>query len=188
MNFSYDTILKAREDENVLSEVLNECKPLVSGIARRYFLMGAELDDLIQEGMVGLYKAVLNFNSEKGSTFKTFATLCINSQIQTAVKSANRMKNKIFNEIMLEDNEEVLYFVISEELNPEDKIISRENYNYIKKEITSRLTLLEKQVLKHYLSGKNYEEIAKTLCVPKKSVDNGLNRIRKKLSHLIKER
>ena len=147
--------------------------------------MGSEPEDLIQEGMIGLYKAIQTFDENKQASFKTFASLCINSQIQMTIRSANRLKNKLINEIMLEDNEEKMYLVVSLEPNPEDKVINQESYDDIKKEIVSKLSLLEKQILNQFLLGKNYEEIAKTLCIDKKSVDNGLNRIRKKLIHLL---
>lgn len=180
-----DLIEKAKTNSEILDQILVEYKPLVSSIARRYFLMGAELDDLVQEGMIGLYKAINTYVSDKNASFKTFATLCINSQIKSAVKKANSNKNKVLNQVMLEDNQELMYLVLSTEPNPEDKMINRENFVDMKKEIMSSLSLLEKQILKQYLLGKNYNEIAKTLCIDKKSVDNGLNRIRKKLNHLL---
>ena len=176
---------EARTDSNALDSLLTEYKPFVCSIARRYFLMGAELDDLIQEGMIGLYKAIQSYSQEKNASFKTFANLCINSQIKSAIRSAGRNKNKMLNEVMLEDNEDLMYLVISKEPNPEDRMISKENFATMKNEINSKLSLLEKQILKQYLLGKSYDEIAKTLCLDKKSVDNGLNRIRKKLIHLL---
>ena len=180
-----EIIDKSKSQQDVLDQVLIEYKPLVSSIARRYFLTGAEQEDLVQEGMIGLYKAIQTFDKTKQASFKTFATLCINSQIKSAVRSANRNKNKILNEVILEDNEELMYLVLSNEPNPEDKVINKEDFDNIKKEINSKLSLLEKQILMQYLLGKNYQEIASTLCLDKKSVDNGLNRIRKKLSHLL---
>lgn len=180
-----EIIDKSKSQQEILDQVLIEYKPLVSSIARRYFLTGAEQEDLVQEGMIGLYKAIQTFDKTKQASFKTFATLCINSQIKSAVRSANRNKNKILNEVMLEDNEELMYLVLSNEPNPEDKVINKEDFDNIKKEINSKLSLLEKQILRQYLLGKNYQEIASTLCLDKKSVDNGLNRIRKKLSHLL---
>lgn len=178
-------IEKAKQDPNVLDELLTEYKPLVCSLARKYFLIGAEQDDLVQEGMIGLYKAIVTFDQNKNASFKTFASLCINSQIKSAIKSASSSKNKVLNKVMLEDNQELMYFVLSTEPNPEDRMIDKENFDNIKKEIITSLSLLEKQILKQYLLGKNYEQIAKTLCIDKKSVDNGLNRIRKKLNHLI---
>lgn len=168
-----------------VEQLLDEYKPLVTSIARRYFLVGAENEDLIQEGMIGLYKAIQTFDESKHASFKTFASLCVKSQIQSAVKMANRNKNKVLNEVMLEDNEQQMYLVISKDPNPEDRVINREDFLQTKSEINKSLSLLEKQILKQYLLGKNYQQIADTLCLDKKSVDNGLNRIRKKLAHLL---
>ena len=185
MKVDNKTILDARTDQKAMESVLSEYKPLVISISRRYFLVGAEPEDLVQEGMIGLYKAIQTFDESKQASFKTFATLCINSQIQMTIRNANRSKSKLLNEIMLEDNEEKMYLVVSMEPNPEDKVINQEDFNYVKNEIISKLSLLEKQILKQFLLGKNYAEIAQTLCLDKKSVDNGLNRIRKKLIHLL---
>ena len=185
MKVDNKTILDARTNQKAMESVLSEYKPLVTSISRRYFLVGAEPEDLVQEGMIGLYKAIQTFDESKQASFKTFATLCINSQIQMTIRNANRSKSKLLNEIMLEDNEEKMYLVVSMEPNPEDKVINQEDFNYVKNEIVSKLSLLEKQILKQFLLGKNYAEIAQTLCLDKKSVDNGLNRIRKKLIHLL---
>ena len=185
MKVDNKTILDARTDQKAMESVLSEYKPLVTSISRRYFLVGAEPEDLVQEGMIGLYKAIQTFDESKQASFKTFATLCINSQIQMTIRNANRSKSKLLNEIMLEDNEEKMYLVVSMEPNPEDKVINQEDFNYVKNEIISKLSLLEKQILKQFLLGKNYAEIAQILCIDKKSVDNGLNRIRKKLIHLL---
>lgn len=174
-----------KENSVDVEQILDEYKPLVTSIARRYFLVGAENEDLIQEGMIGLYKAIQTFDETKHASFKTFASLCIKSQIQSAVKMANRNKNKVLNEVMLEDNEQQMYLVISKDPNPEDRVINHEDYMQTKSEINKSLSLLEKQILKQYLLGKNYQQIANTLCLDKKSVDNGLNRIRKKLAHLL---
>lgn len=185
MNITSQIIYDCRINQQLLEQVLYEFKPLVTVLARRYFLTGAETDDLVQEGMIGLYKAIQTFDESKQASFKTFASLCINSQIKTAVKKQNSNKNKVLNQIMLEDNEELMYLVESTDPNPEDVVISKERFEFVKKEILNKLSLLEKQILKQYLLGKNYTEIANILCVDKKSVDNGLNRIRKKLIHLI---
>ena len=185
MNITPQIIYDCRNNQKLLEEVLYEFKPLVTAIARRYFLTGAEPDDLVQEGLIGLYKAIQTYDESKQASFKTFASICINSQIQSAVKKQNNSKNKVLNQIMLEDNEELMYLVESTDPNPEDMMINKEHYEYIKSEILSKLSLLEKQILKQYLLGKNYCQIASTLCIDKKSVDNGLNRIRKKLDYLV---
>ena len=174
-----------KNDSEKVEELLKEYKPLVQVISRRYFLVGAEPDDVLQEGMIGLNKAIQTYSKDKNASFKTFATLCITSQIQTAIKSANSNKNKVLNEVSLGDSEQLMYFVISKEPNPEDKVINKERYEDIKKAIREKLSLLEKQILKQFLLGKSYQEISSNLCIDKKSVDNGLNRIRKKLNYLL---
>lgn len=171
-------------DENQVESILERYKPLVISIARRYYLVGADLDDLVQEGMIGLYKAINSYNSNKNSSFTTFASLCITRHIQSAITKNNRLKNSVFNIIMNEDD----FFIteIWDELqNPEEKIIQRESFSYLKEQIKQKLSSLEKKILKEYLNGKSYDDISKILSIPKKSVDNGLNRIRNKLSYLL---
>ena len=169
-----------------VEEILEQYKPLVMSIARRYYLVGAELDDLIQEGMIGLYKAINSYESDKNASFSTFANLCITRQIQSAIKNGNRLKNSFFKEIMNEDDV-ALQLLLSPQPNPEDKVILEEEYFLIKKEINEKLSQLEKNILNIYLTGKSYEEIAFKLGVTKKSVDNALNRIRNKLAYLLKK-
>ena len=185
MNIDNQTILKARQDQKAMEQVLGEYKPLVTSISRRYFLVGSEPEDLVQEGMIGLYKAIQSFDESKQASFKTFASICINSQIQMTIRKANRSKSKMLNEIMLDDNEEKMYLVVSLEPNPEDKVLDQDNYDNSNREINKCLSPLERQILNEFLLGKNYAEIATTLNLDKKSVDNGLNRIRKKLIHLL---
>ena len=96
MNITPQIIYDCRNNQKLLEEVLYEFKPLVTAIARRYFLTGAEPDDLVQEGMIGLYKAIQTYDESKQASFKTFASICINSQIQSAVKKQNNSKNKVY--------------------------------------------------------------------------------------------
>lgn len=166
-----------------VEEYLEKYKPLVISIARRYYLVGAEMDDLVQEGMIGLYKAINTFSSNKNASFQTFANLCITRQIQTAIKNGNRLKNSFFKEIMNEDDS-TLKLLLSDEPNPEDKIIIEEDFLEVKREINAKLTKLEKLVLKKFLEGNSYEQIAEFLKISKKSVDNALNRVREKLKYL----
>lgn len=168
-------------------ELLIEYKPLVSKIARKYFLIGAEVEDIIQEGMIGLYKAIESYDPTQEASLKTFATLCINRQIQTAIKKSNNNKNRFLNEIMELgiDDEERINSLVSTEPNPEEQMLNDERYKFIVGEINKKLSRLEKQILNCYLEGYSYDKIAKILDIDKKSVDNGLNRIRKKLSYLL---
>lgn len=171
------------------NEIMIEYKPLVVSIARKYFLIGAEVEDIIQEGMIGLYKAIEDYKGNQEASFKTFATLCINRQIQTAIKISNNNKNKLLNDIIELgiDDEERMNSLVSTEPNPEEQILRQERYEYVLSEIDKKLSKLEKQILNCYLEGYSYEKIAKILEIDKKSVDNGLIRIRKKLLYLLDE-
>ena len=179
----------SEEAEEIL---FSKFKPMVSSVARSYFLLGAELDDLIQEGMIGLYKACQKF-SEKNASFKTFAYLCIKRQIQSAVKQANRQKNKILNSYVSIDaqggykegvGEEALLIIPSNKLSPDDEMIEKENYKEILEKIKRALTPLELKVLTLYLKGNSYQTISKMVGKNYKSVDNSLHRIKNKLEFL----
>ena len=180
--------------EEAEEELFARYKSVVSSVARSYFLMGAELDDLIQEGMIGLYKACQKF-SEKQASFKTFAYLCIKRQIQTAVKQANRQKNKMLNNYISLDSQggyktgengedEAVLILPSEKLSPDAEIIQKENYQEIIKKIKSALSPLELKVLTLYLKGNSYQTISVEVGKSYKSVDNLLYRIKNKLEFL----
>ncbi len=192
-------LLKARGgDDFSLDRLMLMYTPLVNKIARKYFLVGAGLDDLIQEGMIGLYKAFLGYKEEALSSFKTFATLCITRQIQSAVKLANRNKNiplnayfSINNQGMVvtstpinADSSEEGIYIPSGDLSPEEYIINEERVAEINRNIEKSLSDFEKKVLQHFISGKNYIEIAQILAKEPKSIDNALNRIKIKLRFL----
>ncbi len=180
--------------EEAEEELFARYKSVVSSVARSYFLMGAELDDLIQEGMIGLYKACQKF-SEKQASFKTFAYLCIKRQIQTAVKQANRQKNRMLNNYVSLDSQggyktgengedEAVLILPSKELSPDAEIIQKENYQEIIKKIKSALSPLELKVLTLYLKGNSYQTISVEVGKSYKSVDNLLYRIKNKLEFL----
>lgn len=183
-------------NELALEQLLGKYKPLANKIARRYFLAGQDEDDLYQEAMIGLFKAYQSFKIEQNESFKSFATLCINRQIQTAVKAANRLKNKALNEyvslnnqggfnVLEEDEDEILYFVIpSKEQLPDDKLISKEHLTEIKTAIIKSLSPAEKKVLALYLKGLSYKEMANLLSLTSKGIENRLYRIKQKLSYL----
>ncbi len=174
----------AKKSELAVETLLNSYKPLVSKIARQYFLVGGEIDDLVQEGMIGLYKAIQTYDESKNASFKTFASLCIKRRMQTAVKKQFTIKSSVFNELF--DDEMLDYMEPpSEKENPEEKAISKEKYEYMNKEIKTKLSDFEYEVLKKYLGGLSYVDIAKEYNVSKKSVDNALFRIRGKLTHLL---
>lgn len=192
-----DLIRKAKQgDETSLELLLAKFKPLACKIARKYFLAGQDEEDLYQEAMIGLFKAEQSFNEAAGQDFKSFATLCINRQIQTAVKNSNRKKNKILNESISlnnqggidnyeSDDEEQLYFIIpSSSPLPDDELIYKEKVDEIKNAIDQKLSSYERKVLSLYLKGLSYKEMGQILEKETKSIENCLSRIKSKLSYL----
>ena len=174
----------AKTDADAVEELLNLYKPLVSKISRRYFLISGGDDDLIQEGMIGLYKAIKNFDETKDASFKTFATLCITRQINSLIRREHSQKNDIFLDLFGSDIIENLDIPTNRE-NPEQNAISNQNLEYIKSQIKLLLSDFEERVLSLYLDGYSYSQIADECGVSKKSVDNALARLRLKLSHLL---
>lgn len=192
-----ELIRKAKQgDETSLELLLAKFKPLACKIARRYFLAGQDEEDLYQEAMIGLFKAEQSFNENAGQDFKSFATLCINRQIQTAVKNSNRKKNKILNEsislnnqggidLYESDDDEQLYFIIpSSSPLPDDELIYKEKVDEIKSAINQKLSIYERKVLSLYLKGLSYKEMGQILEKETKSIENCLSRIKSKLSYL----
>jgi RNA polymerase sporulation-specific sigma factor len=182
-------------DEMAEIELLSRYKDLVVKISRGYFIVGGDLEDLVQEGMIGLYKAIKNYSGDKETSFKTFAVLCIKHQIQTAIKMANTNKNKplssavSFQSFTENGSNESLDFLPIElvlEDTPAEKAIDKENFKNLHKTIKSSLSPLEYKVLKLYLQGYSYKEISSILNVSSKSIDNSLSRIRLKLKTKLK--
>lgn len=184
------TLAKAG-DKDALECLLKKYKDLVDMKVSKYFIIGAEREDIVQEGMIGLYKAVKNFNEKKENSFKSFANLCIERQLITAIKTSNRQKHIPLNSsISLNsnayDNEgdaelmEMLDTNTAED--PLDTITKKEYYKTIEKKIETSLSDFEKQVLNRYAMGESYIKIAEKLDAPIKSVDNAIQRIRKKAS------
>lgn len=197
MSMEIEVINQAKlGNEAAIEKFFEDYKPLVLKISRRYFLAGQDEEDLYQEAMIGLFKALQSYKSGIGD-FLNFATVCINRQIQTAVKTANRKKNKVLNDYISlnnqgginlqadEDNDDVvLYIIPSSDQLPDDKLISQEKLNEMKHEIINTLSNYEKKILTLYLKGLHYKEIATALNTTIKSVENGLSRIKNKLSFL----
>ena len=183
-------------DGDALEYLLNKYKNFVRAKARSYFLIGADREDIVQEGMIGLYKAVRDFRSSKLTSFRAFAELCITRQIITAIKTATRQKHRPLNSYVSlnkpaydEDSDRMLIDVISSAKvsNPEDIIIGREDYSNIESKMGKLLSPLEMQVLKKYIEGKSYFEVADELNRSVKSVDNALQRVKNKLEKLISD-
>lgn len=179
-------------DENAIEKLLSSYKPLVNKIARSYFLTGGDIEDLVQEGMIGLYKAIKTFKKGKTASFMTYAGTCIKNQIQTAVRIASSEKNMVLSTALpierndsFDDEEEEIEIVLPSPLpKPDEKVENKENFETITKQIVKSLSQLELKILISYLKGYNYSEIAQQNNISKKSVDNALSRIKNKLSFL----
>ena len=186
--------LSQKGDESAENEILEKYKDTEVKISRGYFIIGGELEDIIQEGMIGLYKAIKNFSKNKNATFKTFAIMCIKHQIQTAIKKANTKKNlPLSNSVSLQsfseksEEDEFLPVNLIFQVSPDEKIINRENYKYLVSAIKKTLSKKEFEVLKYYLRGYTYKEIADFLNLNQKSIDNSLSRIKNKLKNIHNE-
>ena len=179
-------------DEKAENEILERYKGLVVKIARSYFILGGEMEDIVQEGMIGLYKALKGYDKKKNASFKTFATMCIKHQIQSAIKVANAKKNSpLSNSVSLQsfsensDDEDFLPVSLIFQISPDEKVINKENYQNLLENIKKMLSDKEFQVLKYYLKGYTYKEISNILGTSEKSIDNSLSRIKSKLKKLI---
>lgn len=181
-------------DEFAQEYIIEKYKRLVKMKARPYFIIGADKEDIIQEGMIGLYKAIRDFDGNY--IFYSFAELCIKRQIISAIKSAARQKhsplnsslslNKVVND---EDDDKTYIELFADKLsNPEELFIDREDKNYIEEKIAHNLSSLEYKVLKLYLRGKSYYEIAAIINKDEKSIDNALQRVKKKVEKILIER
>ena len=184
-------------DLEALDYVINKYRNFVKAKARSYFLIGADREDIVQEGMIGLYKAVRDFNPDKLASFRAFAELCITRQIITAIKTATRQKHIPLNSyvslnkpIYDEDSDRTLLDVLSgvRITDPEELVISQEEYEDIESKIGEILSKLEWQVLMAYLGGKSYQEIARELKRHVKSIDNALQRVKRKLEKYLEDR
>jgi len=184
-------------DTEALEYLINKYRHFVRAKARSYFLIGADREDIIQEGMIGLYKAIRDFRLDKLSSFRAFAELCITRQIITAIKTATRQKHIPLNSyvslnkpIYDEDSDRTLLDVISGSkiADPEELVISREEFDDIEGKIGELLSSLEWKVLMSYLDGKSYQEIAEDLQRHVKSIDNALQRVKRKLEKYLEKR
>ncbi len=184
-------------DSEALEYLIHKYKHFVRAKARSYFLIGADREDIIQEGMIGLYKSIRDFREDKLTSFKAFAELCVTRQIITAIKTATRQKHIPLNSyvsldkpIYDEDSDRTLLDIIYESkvTDPEALIINQEEYDDIEEKMEEILSDLERQVLRLYLDGRSYQEIAKDLKRHVKSIDNALQRVKRKLERYIEGR
>ncbi|HWP98327.1 MAG TPA: RNA polymerase sporulation sigma factor SigH [Syntrophomonadaceae bacterium] len=188
----------AQQGEQFAVEYLvDKYKNFVRAKARSYFLIGADKEDIIQEGMIGLFKAIRDYKLDKLTSFRAFAELCITRQIITAIKTATRQKHIPLNSyvslnkpIYDEESDRTLIDILSTTkiTNPEEIIISREEFIFIEKKMGEILSSLEWKVLMAYLEGKSYQEIAVELKRHVKSIDNALQRVKRKLEKYLEDR
>ncbi len=183
-----DFVIKAQSNDNEACEqILEKYKPMVLCISRAYFLLGGDKDDLVQEGMIGLYKAIISYSTEKAATFSTYANVCIRRQLCTAIKNASRKKHMPLNDYVSlssfsgDENDDFSGFITMNLMNPEEIVISKERIEALYGSIDQKLSKLEKDVLFEFLKGRPYDKIAAKIGKESKAVDNALQRIRKKL-------
>lgn len=189
LDISY--LKKAKEgDKDSIDFLIDKYSPMVKSKARLYFLAGADRDDIIQEGMIGLYKAIRDYDAVKTSAFKSFADMCITRQMITAVKTSNRQKHMPLNTyislskpVFEDDSEKTLHEIIRDELDqdPEKLLLGKESYMNTEKNIMKLLSPFEEEVLNLYLQDKSYQNIAEKLEKTVKAVDNAIQRIKRKL-------
>ena len=186
-----EIVAHAKNGDNRAQEYLiSKYEKFVKAKAKSYFLIGADKEDIYQEGMIGLYKAIRDFNPEKSTSFKAFAEICVVRQIITAIKTATRQKHIPLNTyislnkpIYEEESERTLLDVLAglKITDPEELMISKEQMAYMEEKISKVLSGLELEVLTSYLDGKSYQEIACDLERHSKSIDNALQRVKRKL-------
>ncbi|MET4561696.1 RNA polymerase sporulation sigma factor SigH [Lysinibacillus parviboronicapiens] len=182
---------------DALDFLITKYRLLVRAKARSYFLIGADKEDIVQEGMIGLYKAIRDFKGDKLASFRAFAELCITRQIITAIKTATRQKHIPLNSyvsldkpIFDEESDRTLMDVLTGAImdDPEELMIHREEFGYLEEKMSEILSELELQVLALYLDGQSYHEISAKLNRHVKSIDNALQRVKRKLErHLVLE-
>lgn len=184
-------------DSDALDFLIHKYQNFVRAKARSYFLVGADREDIIQEGMIGLYKAIRDFKEDKLTSFKAFAELCITRQMITAIKTATRQKHIPLNSyvsldkpIYDDESDRTLMDVISgtKATDPEELIINREEVDDIEVKMTELLSDLERKVLVLYLDGRSYQEISEELNRHVKSIDNALQRVKRKLERYLEYR
>lgn len=187
-----EIILEIKQgDQNALSYLLDKYKELVNHKVSKYYMVGAEKDDIKQEGMIGLYKAIKDYENNKKSSFKSFANMCVERQLITAIKGSNRQKHIPLNSYLslnasAYDNSEEKSVEIIDTFNsktiedPLETIMKKEYFVEIENTINKSLSKFEKDVLKRFIDGESYISIAQKLGAPVKSVDNAIQRIRKK--------
>jgi RNA polymerase sporulation-specific sigma factor len=184
-------------DEDALDALLNRYRSLVRTKAHSYFLVGGDREDVVQEGMIGLYKAIRDFDAAKQMTFRGFADLCVTRQIISAIKTATRQKHSPLNGYVSlhlpayqddEPEQELVDHVVSADLDPADRVVSSDDLARMRAYFSEMLSEFEADVLQRYVAGETYQEIAAELGRHVKSIDNALQRIKRKVDTYLKSR
>ncbi len=182
-NLSDEKLVELSKKDERCSEVLiTRFKAMVISLSRKFYLQGGELDDLISEGMIGLYRAITTYDPNKQVMFSTFAYVCVSRQLQNVIKSSLSKKNQAFSDYVSIDNREVIVGGV----NPEELFLYKEGEAKINSLLREELSVFEYQVLSKYLDGLSYKEIAEKFNTDNKKVDNALSRARKKLASILK--
>ena len=185
-----ELIEKLRQGEDDITDyILEKYKPLVRKKTNAMYLIGGETEDLIQEGMIGLFKAIRDYKPDKDASFYHFAELCINRQLYSALEASNRKKHQPLNSyISLSDQEQqsavAAEFLVDRERTPEQMVIEQELWEEYKKRLEQNLSKMENKVLQYYLDGNHYIQIAEIMGKSPKSIDNALQRIRQKIRQI----
>lgn len=183
-------------DKNAQTYLFERYKDFVNMKANKFYVIGAEREDMIQEGLIGLYKAIKSFNVDKQNSFRTFANLCVERQLITAIKSSNRQKHIPLNSSFSlnlsaydENDDTTVLDVLDTKTaeDPLDTITKRERFEHIESRIDETLSSFEKKVLNRYIQGESYNDIAMKLDTPVKAVDNAIQRIRKKANKTLND-
>lgn len=185
-----ELIEKLRQGENDITDyILEKYKPLVRKKTNAMYLIGGETEDLIQEGMIGLFKAIRDYRPDKDASFYHFAELCINRQLYSALEASNRKKHQPLNSyISLSDQDNqgavAAELLVDQERGPEQMVIEQELWEEYKKRLEQNLSNMENKVLQYYLDGNHYIQIAEIMGKSPKSIDNALQRIRQKIRQI----
>lgn len=192
-----DLILRLREgEEQIMDYIISKYKNLVRSLSKRLYILGADYDDLLQEGMIGLFKAVKDYDPGRDASFYTFAELCINRQLYKAVQASNREKHSFLNQYISlystssmtgdEDGFDLLETLEDgRHVNPETVVIDSENLQALEKQINEELSEFEQEVLDLYLTGMPYKEIAAVLKKTDKATENALQRAKGKIKKIV---
>lgn len=183
-------------NNEAIDYIMLKYKDIVNAKVSKYFIIGAEKEDIIQEGLIGLFKAIKNFDAEKQNSFKSFANLCVERQLISAIKTSNRQKHiplnssLSLNNTVYDENDDVAFIDVLDTNfveDPLDTITKKEYYQFVESKIDKELSDFEKKVLYIYASGESYTSIAEKLDTPVKAIDNAIQRIRKKATRSIIE-